>query len=217
VSSRKQYLEFAAQYNAGGYCFGFCLKWLGSVLDRAKRSKYDNFRKEGYFPDPNDYSAITAFMERARKKQERYLQMEKTYIKETGKKPVAGDIMAKHQQRRQEESAIKMSMPGIHYRFFDFKQNPSAGITNFANTGCNLVHSRERQGVIMLYTYDRLAGGIGNHAIAIIGVEPQKSYLFDPNVGVYMITAENSIADIKNIMAMKYTNVRDISLVVISE
>lgn len=207
INIEKEYTRFTQQDDSDGYCVGFCLKWLGDILNNNKIG----YKNGAFFVDRNDREALLNLMNRAKKKHESYVARYRDYKAKVGTPIGQMEFMSKYNDRKQRELEKNSRELGLYYKYFDFMKNK-----NIVGLERNLDSSSIKKGVMISFSFD-CDGQRSAHVVAAIRATPEESYLFDPNCGLYQITSARPEDDIKKLIAKEYKDHRLLTQTVVSQ
>jgi len=206
IDIEKRYEKFLLKDYSDGYCVGFCLKWLGDVLNKNKHG----YVKGAFFVDVKDKAQLLNLMERAKKKHSSYEQNRLTYSPKIGRPEGYIEFVSKYNDYKQRELEKSSGQSGLHYKYAELSNNNITGLDRYP------IASPAKQGVMMSLSFNS-QGVRPQHAVAAIRVTEEKCYFFDPNYGLYEIISTNPEFEIKGLLAQKYHDHRLLTQVVVSQ
>lgn len=200
------YLLFTIRNSSPGYCAGFCLKWLGDILNKNK----PGYSKGAFFVDVSDKAQLIKLMERAKKKQDGYEMNRLVFGCKVGRPESHVEFLSKYNDYKQRELEKKTGQGGLYYKYSEILNNYVSGLTRYP------VASQVKEGVILVIRFVK-DGVVLQHAIAAVRVSEEKCFFFDPNKGMYEINDRNPEFEIKCLISREYEGCRLVSQIVVSQ
>lgn len=201
-----EYMLFTMKHSSSGYCVGFCLKWLGDILNKNK----PGYPKGVFFVDVNDKAELIKLMERARKKHDSYETNRQIYGSRVGNPAAQVEFFSKYNDYKQRDLEKKSGQAGLFYKYSDVINGDITGLSRYP------IASLPKQGVMLTFAFNH-EGVQASHAVAAVRVSEEICYFFDPNNGVYEIIDRNPEFEIGSLISRVYGSHRIQQQVVVSQ
>lgn len=201
-----EYLLFLNKNLSSGYCAGFCLKWLGDILNKNK----PGYPKGAFFVDISDKVQLIGLMERAKKKHDSYDINRHIYDHRLGCPETHAEFISKYNEYKQRKLEKKNGLPGLYYKYSEIINNDVTGLNRYPTA------SPVKEGVMLTFRFNN-NGQLGFHSVAAVRASEEKCYFFDPNYGLYEILDKNPELEMIISLSQRYQNFRMLSQVVVSQ
>jgi len=206
VDIETEYMIFTMKYSSPGYCAGFCVKWLGDILNKNK----PGYPKGAFFVDVNDKAQLVKLMERARKKHDSIEVNHKIFGRRVDNPASNDEFISKYNDYKQRELEKKNGQQGLFYKYSRIINEDITGLNRYP------VASLPKEGVMLTFSFNN-KGTLAYHAVAAVRVSEEKCYFFDPNNGVYEIIDRNPEFEIGSLISRVYGAYRMYSQIVVSQ
>ncbi len=206
TSIEKNYRSFTDEHKSEGYCFGFCLTWLGDIL-KDRSSQYSGRWFSGWFtpvksPEkkallPTDYASQRLLFDRARRKQENSERQADEDNAQGFSQLDHEEVTVNYKNRRQREKEMITAVPGLKY---SLHERSSFMTMSTLNTREN---KNPLSGMIIKFQFTD-EGEEACHAVAAFRYNEFESFFLDPNYGLYKTVSAYPMLEIVEFLSSKY-------------
>jgi len=216
---RKEYSQFVIENKSSGFCFGFCLTWLGDILKERPAQNTGGWLS-GWFTStptaekkaflPSDSARLRKLFERAARKQNNFFQRYDARDKCASGKSEYVEFTANYKNTRQSAKEKISGVSGLNYRYFErdyFRQCEGAD------------HYRDKNvltGVIITFEFLGQGDVRAGHAVALFRLGEYDTLFLDPNYGLFRTNNHHVMMDIEHLLSQIYKEPLVLSEVIIS-
>jgi hypothetical protein len=219
TSIEKNYGSFTDEHKSEGYCFGFCLTWLGDIL-KDRSSQYSGRWYSGWFtpvksPEkkallPTDYASQRRFFDRARRKQENSERRADKDNADGFSVLEHEEVTVNYKNRHQREKEIITGVPGLKYSLRE-RSSFMAMTTLNANEDKN-----PSSGMIIKFQFSD-EGEAAHHAVAAFRYSEFESFFLDPNYGLFKTVSAYPMLEIVDFLSGKYQDPIAVSEIIVTK